>query len=408
MKRNIFFTLLFGLLGTTFYVLYRQGVGLGIVSAKPGADGQTYASLLAGILLVLAAYNLFVALIRAGVSLRGSPSGEVQMLSGLVRFGTAIAILIVVLSSLGRLTAVGAMVAVYAGLLLGWSLQAPVSGIAAWAMVTVKRPFRVGDRILLPSLALSGDVIDVGPMYTALNQVGGSIGSEEAIGRRILIPNAMLFTQVVINYTPEMGAKQSAYFLDEVVVRITFDSDWDVAEQLLLEAAREVTKSIIPETGREPYIRSDFYDYGVYMRLRYMTLAIDRPRITHEITQRVFRAFQRDLRVDLAIPFIYSYRHTLSAQRFRYPAGDERIEEIDIAEIDDPWQPGSLSEAEEEAIKDLSRHIDTVGLLQPVVLEKQPDGRYRVAAGSSRLRAARLLGWPRIPSTLRDPEPPAP
>jgi len=155
---------------------------------------------------------------------------------------------------------VGAVVAGFAGLLLGWSLQAPVSGMAAWALVTVKRPFRVGDRILLPSLGLNGDVMDVGPMYTKLNQVGGSIGSEEAIGRHILIPNAMLFSQVVINYTPEMGAEQSAHFLDEVVVRVTFDSDWNVAEGILLQAAREVTAPIIEETGREPYIRSDFYD----------------------------------------------------------------------------------------------------------------------------------------------------
>jgi len=406
MKRNIFFTVLLGLLAFGFYELNSRGVSLGVVSQKPGEYERTYAALLTVVCAILAAYQLVVVGIRTAVSLGRRVPGEVQMLTGLVRVGAGVAVLIVILGSLGRLTAVGAVVAGFAGLLLGWSLQAPVSGIAAWAMITVKRPFRVGDRVLLPSLGLNGDVMDVGLMYTSLNQVGGSIASEEAIGRHILIPNAMLFTQVVINYTPEMGAEGSAHFLDEVIVRITFDSDWNVAERILLDAAQEVTAPIIRETGTEPYIRSDMYDYGVYMRLRYMTLATDRPRITHEITKRVFRAFQRELRVDHAIPYVYSYRHTLPPQRFRYPSEDEGVEEINIVDIDEPWRPGSLSEAEEEAIKDLARHIETVGLLQPLVTERRPDGRYRVVAGTNRLRACKLLGWTRIPATVLGPKPP--
>ena len=400
-KRNVTYIAAFGLLALAFHELAARGMSLGTVAQKPGEYEHTVAVLLAAICATLAAYHLLVLGIRIRISLRRGMPGEVQMLTGLARAAVAAALIIVVLISMGRLTAVGAVVAGFAGLLLGWSLQAPVSGIAAWAMITMKRPFRVGDRILLPSLNLNGDVIEVGLMYTSLNQVGGSIGSEEAIGRHILIPNAMLFTQVVINYTPEMDAEESSHFLDEVVVRITFDSDWETAERILLNAAREVTETVIAATGKDPYIRSDFYDYGIYMRLRYMTLAMDRPRITHEITKRIFSAFQRDLRVDLAIPYVYSYRHTRSAPRFRYPSEGEALVEIDIGEIHDPWNPGSLSEPEEEAIRDLARHIEVAGLLQPLVVARQEDGRYRVVAGTNRLRACRLLGWTRIPATVQ-------
>ncbi len=404
-KRNAIYALVFGLLAVVFRELASHGVSLGVVAQRSAQHRHTVADMLTAVCITLAAYQLLVLGIRVRVSLRRGVSGEVQMLTGLARALAAVALIVVVLISLGRLTAVGAVVAGFAGLLLGWSLQAPVSGIAAWAMITMKRPFRVGDRILLPSLGLNGDVIDVGLMYTSLNQVGGSIGSEDAIGRYILIPNAMLFTQVVVNYTPEMGAEHSAYFLDEVVVRITFDSDWDEAERVLLDAAREVTGPVIAATGKEPYIRSDFYDYGVYMRLRYMTMATDRPRITHEITRRVFRAFQRDLRVDLAIPYVYSYRHMLPPQRFRYPSEGEVIEEINVDDIDDPWRPGSLAEAEEEAIKELARHIDDLGLLQPLVVERREDGGYHVVAGTNRLRACRLLGWTRVPATIQEAKP---
>jgi small-conductance mechanosensitive channel len=86
------------------------------------------------------------------------------------------------------------------------------------------------------------------------------VSSEEAVNRPILIPNAMLFSQVVIDYTARQDA---AFILDEVVTRITYDTDWDEAERVLLTAAREVTGEIIAQTGQEPYVRSEMYDYGV-------------------------------------------------------------------------------------------------------------------------------------------------
>lgn len=59
------------------------------------------------------------------------------------------------------------------------------------------------------------------------------------------------------------GQRSSAYILDEVVVKVTFSSDWDAVESILINAAQEVTYEIIRETKQEPYVRSDMYDYGV-------------------------------------------------------------------------------------------------------------------------------------------------
>jgi small-conductance mechanosensitive channel len=280
--------------------LDNAAIGLGRLSDSVGFSG-----FLSWVLICASAFELVSIVIEWSVHARRGSPGEVKMLVGFARVVAVILLAILLLFYTGRLQQIGAVVGAFAGLLLGWSLQAPVSGFAAWILITLKRPFRLGDRVLFPSLGLSGDVLEVGLMYTKLNQVGGSVGSEEAIGRHILIPNAMLFGQVAINYTPQA---QSAYFLDEVVVRLTYDSDMSVAEKILLDAAKEVTADIIKATGLQPYIRSDMYDYGVYVRLRYMTMAMDRPRISHEISSRVFKGFQRDPRVDFAIPFVYSSR----------------------------------------------------------------------------------------------------
>lgn len=49
-------------------------------------------------------------------------------------------------------------------------------------------------------------------------------------------------------------------------------------------------------------------DYGIFIRLRYMTEAKERPRISHEINKRICQQFRTNSEVDFAIPFVYSYR----------------------------------------------------------------------------------------------------
>jgi len=359
--------------------------------------GATVASFLYIVFIAAAAYEFLSLAIQFAVTHRGGSPGEVTMLMNFVRVLVILAIVLALINSTGELKKLGAVVGAFAGLLLGWSLQAPVSGMAAWALITIKRPFRIGDRVLFPSLGLVGDVEHVGLMYTELNQVGGSIGSEEAIGRNILIPNAMLFSQVAINYT----AKQLApYFLDEVVIRLTYDSDWDVGEKILLDAAREVTGDIIRQTGKEPYIRADIYDYGVYMRLRYMTPAWDRPRMAHEILKRVFREFQRNPRVDFAIPYVYSYHKGMEGRASA--GGVEPVTEVGIASIDDPEANVTVRPADPNYIAELADRIRRMGLLQPVVVQRTQSGRYVLVAGRFRLLACQSLGWKAIPAIVKE------
>jgi hypothetical protein len=239
-------------------------------------------------------------------------------------------------------------------------------------------------------------------MYTQLNQVGGAVGSEEAVNRPILIPNAMLFSQVAINYTARQDA---AFTLDEVVTRITYDTDWDEAERILLDAAREATEEIIAQTGQEPYVRSDMYDYGVYMRLRFMTKATDRPRITYEIIKRILKGFQRSARVDFAIPYVYSYRKGVQGSA-RYDEATQPRLTVDVSlgqiEMTDEERESFLGS--EREIAELADRIKEEGLIQPVVLNQVQEGRYRIIAGHMRVEACKRLGWRSLPAIVRDKE----
>ncbi len=309
----------------TFMVGFPAQLGLEGVLEFLGIEAvQTAIGILVVIAVAFVFYELSSKVIRTAILKAKGREEDVKMLINLWRaFIAFLTPLFIVAVFFPQFWVIPTFLGAFGGLFLGWALQPVMSGLAAWLLITLRRPFRLGDRIQLPTLNLKGDVLDVGPMYTVLNQVGGSVESEEAVGRNILIPNNMLFGHPAVNFTPrseknalkkkrwekrllKQTAEKPIYTLDEVAVRITYDTDWEVAESILLDVARNVTADIIKATRKEPYIRSDMYDYGVYLRLRYMTLATDRPRIKYEIEKKVFKDFSNNDKVDFAIPFIYS------------------------------------------------------------------------------------------------------
>lgn len=370
--------------------LLAEDFGPPVFQINDGLSLWMLAVRVAGILCVA---ELCILLTHTVLARQGKPAVEAQMIGRQFRLLSVLVVIACVTYGLGKLETLGASLAALGGMFLGWSLQAPVSGFAAWVLISLKRPIRPGDRIQFPSLGLVGDVKDVGAMYTVLDQVGGSIGSEEPVGRYVLVPNAMLFSQVVINYTVR---QEAAYMLDEVVARITYDSDWKVAEQILIKAAQEVTGPIIAATGVQPYIRSDMYDYGVYLRLRFQTSVKDRTEIASEINKRIFTEFQKDPSVDLAIPYIYSYRAGAGDKRDADLPPDKDSDLIESVTVDRVRTDGVEYDVKE--IEALARSIETKGLLQPIIVSRDAQGdSYRILAGDKRFAACKKLGWKTVP-----------
>ena len=358
-------------------------------------SGLTLLQLAAIVAMILSLSALFNLATHFYLLQKKKPTCEGVMVGRLYWMAGFFCALVAILYGLGFLEKAGTLFMLFGGMLLGWSLQGPVSGFAAWILVSLKRPFRPGDRVQFPKLELTGDIKEIGAMYLQLNQVGGSIASEEAVGRNILIPSEMLFDQVVINYT---ATREAPYMLDEVVVRITYDSNWEAAERILLNAAYEVTKDIIEVTGVQPYIRSELYDYGVYLQLRYQIRAKDRAQIAYKITKLIFEEIQHTPSVDIAIPYIYSYRagHKEKAQgEFVNSKFAPNIKEIDICSIQDDSQSDSYD------VEQLACSINSEGLLRPIVLEENPgSGRYEILTGRLRFQACKNLGWKTIPAMV--------
>ncbi|MDD5603210.1 MAG: mechanosensitive ion channel [Eubacteriales bacterium] len=381
------------------FLLDRSGVGIAGFGEK-----HTVMHAIFVVMACIGAFNLLMLFSMLQVRLKKGIESEVVMLGKFNKVLTGFALMIGVAYIFGRLDAFTAFFTMFGGMLLGWSLQAPVSGFAAWIMVTIMRPYRLGDRVHFPSLGLIGDVVKFTPMYLTLNQVGGSIGSEETVGKMINVPNAMLFGQVVINSTYMKTKETASYILDEILFKVTFDSDWDTVESILLNVARSVTADIMEKTGTEPYIRADTWDYGTLFRLRYMTMATDRPRITYEIVKNAIKQIQTNRNVDLAIPYVYSFKRGLDNAGAAAKTG-EVVEQIEISKIhgirlDDE---GYWKDNEEEVLE-VAKKITEVGLLQPIVVAHDINGEgYNLVFGEKRLKACILLGWEKVPAIIRNP-----
>lgn len=74
--------------------------------------------------------------------------------------------------------------------------------------------------------------------------------------------------------------------------------------------------------------------------------------------------------------------------------------EIEIGKIvPNPNQP--RKNFDEDALKELAASIKIHGIVQPIVLNRQPDGKYMIIAGERRWRAAKLCGLDKVPAIVK-------
>jgi len=178
---------------------------------------------------------------------------------------------------------------------LGWALQKPITGIAGWIMVVVRRPFDIGDRVIIGSVR--GDVADITLTHIYLKEIGGIVKGEENSGRVIMVPNSILFEQNIINYT-----QQDEYILDQVTVTVTHESNLDKAIEIALGSARKHTGDVIKATSKKPYIRTYFQPNGIDVHVRYYSPAKNIQEVSSKVTKEIFDRIMKTKSVRISYP----------------------------------------------------------------------------------------------------------
>lgn len=75
---------------------------------------------------------------------------------------------------------------------------------------------------------------------------------------------------------------------------------------------------------------------------------------------------------------------------------------------EDPDQPRTTEteDSDEPSLQELADSIKSMGVLQPILVVQQDNGRYKLVAGHRRTRAAKLAGLSEIPAVIRDTDDP--
>ena len=193
------------------------------------------------------------------------------------------------------------------------ALSDVLKNLAGWVYILARRPFRVGDRIEIGDNA--GDVIDVRVFRFSILEIGNWVHADQSTGRIIHVPNGLVFTAPVANFTEGFG-----FIWHEIPLLITFESDWKRAEAMFGGILGDVAPGItgkaaerIKATAREyrikythltPTVYVTVEDSGVLLTGRVLVSARQRRAVDQDIWKRLLEAIAPDPAVELAYPTV--------------------------------------------------------------------------------------------------------
>lgn len=179
------------------------------------------------------------------------------------------------------------------GLAVALALQDTLANLFAGVHIMVEKSIRVGDFIRLEN-GLEGYVEDISWRTTRIKTLANNI---------IVIPNNKLSQSIITNYyLPE---KSMAIL---ITVGVSYNSDIDKVEEVLLEVGREVTRKFeFMNKNFEPIVR---FNPGFSGSSLDFTLVVSVNEVTsqfvamHEIRKLIFKKFREN---NIEIP----YQHTV-------------------------------------------------------------------------------------------------
>ena len=174
------------------------------------------------------------------------------------------------------------------GLSIGLALQGTLANLFSGLQILLSKQIRPGDFVRLES-GEEGYIADITLRNTTLKTLSDNL---------VIIPNGKLVNAVVMNYfrpQPEMDIS--------VPIGVAYASDLDKVEQVTIEVAREVLRTV-PEgvTDFEPVVRftalgDSAIQFNTILRARKFS---DQYRIKHEFIKRLVARYRKE---GIEIPF---------------------------------------------------------------------------------------------------------
>lgn len=279
---------------------------------EPGTQGRILASLLVVVALVLARWSIVRAIGRRLTEGDEAVYRARKITAYTATLVGAVTLAFIWLAAFSDFPTFLGLVS--AGVAIG--LSDLLKNMAGWAYIVTRRPFRVGDRVEFRDTR--GDVIDVRLFRFTLMEVGNWVGADQSTGRLVHVPNGLLFTHEVANYTEGFP-----FLWDELPVLVTFESDYRRAEAIIYEAMRGHVPNIEAQAAREiretarryqiklgaltPIVYLSVRDSGVLLTGRYLTEARGRRTIEQAVWRAALDGIRAEPLVELAYPTTRTY-----------------------------------------------------------------------------------------------------
>ncbi|MDX1450194.1 MAG: mechanosensitive ion channel, partial [Acidimicrobiia bacterium] len=210
----------------------------------------------------------------------------------------------------------------YLGLLsagIAIALADVLKNMAGFLFILVRRPFRLGDRVEIGGQI--GDVVDIRVFRFSMLEVGNWVHADQSTGRIVHVPNGLVFTQPLANYTEGFE-----FIWHEIPVLVTFESDWRKAQDIVqsaleehaphhdpVRAQRELREAAgeyrIMYTHLTPRVYLTVKDSGVLLTGRVLVEVRKRRAVEDVMWRSILDGIAAEPTVELAYPTVRTFLH---------------------------------------------------------------------------------------------------
>ena len=198
-----------------------------------------------------------------------------------------------------------------------------IANLAGWFFIIWRKPFKVGDRIEIGTIA--GDVIDIRIFQFSMVEIGNWVDADQSTGRIVHVPNSKVLREPLANY--HIGFE---YVWNEIPVRITFESAWKKAKRLLENIARDNVEHLSKGAQEQirlaakkyfiffnqfnPIVYTTVRDNGVLLTIRYLVNPRQRRSTEQQIWEATLDAFNQAADIEFAYPTTRFYTRESEAE----------------------------------------------------------------------------------------------
>lgn len=184
-------------------------------------------------------------------------------------------------------------------------MQPILLNVVGWISIVASRLYRTGDRVFIGDSMWGalGDVSDITLFFTRINELDRV--SWQETGGFVSIPNSIVLGKNVVNYTAE-----SPFIWDEISVKITYGSDYELAKKLAEDAVKKVVgekmkdaakflslrkyKLKIKDIKEEPIAYVSLEGGAVRVAVRYLVSARKKRQAEAQITENLLKGLRKN------------------------------------------------------------------------------------------------------------------